>query len=514
MAHVKADRVQETTTGTGTGALTLLGAVSKFRAFSAVLANADTCVCLIEHSSAAQYEVSLCTFGSGGNTLTRSTVYASSSGGALVNFSAGTKTVSLVGAASKAVIEDPSGNVSITGNLSANGYLQVVGSDATPILRLIGASKGLRGIPSSTDFSLQAVDQTLVSGFEPLSLVGSEVRIGASGEIARFLSTGLGIGTPTPASRVHIRGLGSSAGSVSTSSDLGATLVIQDTGALTGNGGQIVFGAAQGTFAAIKSMIGSGSDNTAGALSIQTRRVTSDATLTEAMRFLSGGGIEPGTDNNQAFGGSGKRWSVFYAGTGTINTSGADAKLFIGEASDAEKRAAVKIRANPRRYKFADAVEAKGEAAARWHFGYIAEDVRDALAAEGLDPWAYAFLCSDPIMVTETYTETATRPKIARVPIEVRDIEIVNGQPVLVTRTVEVDQPAGQLMDVRDEAGQLIVVPTGANDAEGNPISAPLRHFVPEMEEYVVERTREVDSGEVRLGLRYSELEAFLRCAD
>ena len=58
-------------------------------------------------------------------------------------------------------------------------------------------------------------------------------------------------------------------------------------------------------------------------------------------------------------------------------------------------------------YQLKNAVDAKGDAA-RLHAGYVAEDVRDALAAEGLDPWAYGFLCADPVMKTEPYIEKAT----------------------------------------------------------------------------------------------------------
>lgn len=92
MAHVTGDRVKETTTTTGTGAVTLAGAVSGFRAFSDVAANGDTVYYCIAHQSAAEWETGLGTWGTGG-ILTRTTVIASSNAGAAVNFSAGTKNV-------------------------------------------------------------------------------------------------------------------------------------------------------------------------------------------------------------------------------------------------------------------------------------------------------------------------------------------------------------------------------------------------------------------------------------
>lgn len=97
MAQHIADRVKETTTSTGTGALTLGGAMVGFRAFSSVLANADTCYYALQAVDASgaltgDWEVGVGTYTASGNTLAR-TKLISSSTGALVNLSAGTKQV-------------------------------------------------------------------------------------------------------------------------------------------------------------------------------------------------------------------------------------------------------------------------------------------------------------------------------------------------------------------------------------------------------------------------------------
>lgn len=94
MAYVLADRVKETTTTVGTGDIALGGAVTAFRAFSAVCANGDTCYYTIAHQSGADWEVGLGTWGTG-NILTRTTVLSSSNAGSLVSLSAGTKDVFL-----------------------------------------------------------------------------------------------------------------------------------------------------------------------------------------------------------------------------------------------------------------------------------------------------------------------------------------------------------------------------------------------------------------------------------
>ena len=92
MALILADRVRETSTTTGTGTLTLDGAVTSYQSFSAV-GNANTTYYTIVNQNAAEWEVGIGTYTASGTTLARTTVLSSSNSGSLVNFSAGTKDV-------------------------------------------------------------------------------------------------------------------------------------------------------------------------------------------------------------------------------------------------------------------------------------------------------------------------------------------------------------------------------------------------------------------------------------
>lgn len=99
MARIVADRVQETTTSTGTGAITLAGAMVGYRAFSAVCADGDDVAYEIhavdgDGAPSGAWEVGFGRWNTGG-TLTRREVVASSNAGAAVNFAAGSKRVSL-----------------------------------------------------------------------------------------------------------------------------------------------------------------------------------------------------------------------------------------------------------------------------------------------------------------------------------------------------------------------------------------------------------------------------------
>jgi hypothetical protein len=92
MALVLNDRVRETTSVVGTGAVNLLGYVGGYQAFS-VIGNANTCYYGISDQVGLNWEVGIGTYSSSGNTLARTTVLKSSNSNNLVSFTAGTKDV-------------------------------------------------------------------------------------------------------------------------------------------------------------------------------------------------------------------------------------------------------------------------------------------------------------------------------------------------------------------------------------------------------------------------------------
>ena len=86
MALVLNDRVKETTTTTGTGALTFAGAVSGFETFSAGIGNSNTTYYAIAHLTANEWEVGLGTLAGDSSTITRTSIISSSNGDAAVDF--------------------------------------------------------------------------------------------------------------------------------------------------------------------------------------------------------------------------------------------------------------------------------------------------------------------------------------------------------------------------------------------------------------------------------------------
>ena len=114
MAFIIKDRVKEGTTSTGTGNVSLEGAIATFDTFQSYMANGDTTYYAIVHTSSGvdEWEVGLGTWNTG-NTLTRTTVLAGSNGTSAEDFSAGVKDVFMTYPASKAVYTDANGDIDI-----------------------------------------------------------------------------------------------------------------------------------------------------------------------------------------------------------------------------------------------------------------------------------------------------------------------------------------------------------------------------------------------------------------
>jgi len=94
MAYITADRVKETTFSIGTGPITLAGAAPTCQPFSAVMAIGDTCAYAIVSVTGSDWETGIGTY-TAPNTLTRTTIHASSQSGSAVLFPDGAKDVFL-----------------------------------------------------------------------------------------------------------------------------------------------------------------------------------------------------------------------------------------------------------------------------------------------------------------------------------------------------------------------------------------------------------------------------------
>ena len=104
--------------------------------------------------------------------------------------------------------------------------------------------------------------------------------------------------------------------------------------------------------------------------------------------------FRPTTDNYSTLGFSSNRWSVVYAGTGTINTSDEREKTELVAIEDTEILVAKELKQCIKKYRFLSSVEEKGDQA-RIHFGVGAQTVRQVFEKHGLDPSNYSLFCYD-----------------------------------------------------------------------------------------------------------------------
>jgi hypothetical protein len=161
MTLVLADRVNETTTTTGTSTLTLDGAVFGYQSF-AVIGDGNTAYYTIVHQTLNEWEVGIGTYTASGTQISRDTVLASSNSGSPVTFSAGTKFVFCDYPAGKAVYEDAAGKV--TGYAIENSTIGAVTPAAGTFTSIATTTGTISTTPvNATDIANKTYVDNLVS---------------------------------------------------------------------------------------------------------------------------------------------------------------------------------------------------------------------------------------------------------------------------------------------------------------------------------------------------------------
>ena len=126
MAFALNDRVKETSTTTGTGTFDLAGAETGFESFVSGVGNGNQTYYAISNDGTNEFEVGIGTVTDATpDTLSRDTIISSSNSDALVDFSAGTKTVFCTLPASRT----PSAGM--TAQTFVNTHSQTISDDQT-----------------------------------------------------------------------------------------------------------------------------------------------------------------------------------------------------------------------------------------------------------------------------------------------------------------------------------------------------------------------------------------------
>lgn len=257
MALVVKDRVKETSTTSGTGTLTLAGAVAGFRSF-ADIGNGNTTFYSIVDNNTGQWEVGIGTYTASGTTLSRDTVLSNSSGTTdKINFAANSKDVFVTYPAGKSVNYTDIGGVVITESGTATA-LRITNTGTGNSLVVEDSAN-----PDSTPFVIDA-DGNLISGntsavstrISSSNITPSIQQVGAVNNKSNVGVFGFGtnpgyliakangsIGTPTAALENNIVGRISAAGYDGTNYTEAANIRIEVDGATGTNimPGRLVF---------------------------------------------------------------------------------------------------------------------------------------------------------------------------------------------------------------------------------------------------------------------------------
>ncbi len=355
-----ADLVRETSTASGTGALALAGALPGHRRFAdAVPPGASFHYSISGVTRPAEWECGLGSIDAAGR-LVRTPISSSAPGHALVDFSAGLKSVALtagaawfsaVEARAAPAIADVAGlQAALDGKQAAGSYAAASHSHSIANISGLQAALDARQ-PISTGHSAAtaaAAGDTLV-----IRRGAGWLNLPLSAIVTRESNGNVGIGPMAAAPDVRLH--------------------IADT--LSGNGSLRLGGTApyHGLFLY---------DVSPGDIMVRV----GDAAQ-KSWRFRYEGDFSPGADAAQNLGRADRRWGTIFAASGTISTSDAALKKHIGAVPDAWLDAWGDVRWV--RYRFR-----RGK---RWHIGLVAQAVAAAFAAHGLDAAALGLLCRDAV---------------------------------------------------------------------------------------------------------------------
>lgn len=213
------DRVLESSTTTGTGALTLGGPGVGYRSFASVYSNGDTFNYTIVDQSGPNWEVGTGSYSTSGNLLNRSAVFASSNSGSLVNFTSGALFTWVDLPAAGIVPAVTSGGSIIISTPGSGNFVVQTGDFSTTLVTFSNGGDAALNV-TNAKFSAGAF---LVNGSTiPVNgiYLSSANTVGISAnttDIVNVNSIGLGVGVSSPLYPLHVvSNTGSSSSSVGT----------------------------------------------------------------------------------------------------------------------------------------------------------------------------------------------------------------------------------------------------------------------------------------------------------
>ena len=370
MPYTTSNRIQETTSTSGTGTLTLNGAVAGFQNFNNGIGIGNTTSYVIFDPTANVWEAGIGTLLTA-NTFGRTQVLSNSSGTtALISFAGNTSNIWCDYLAERSVTQFDVGTQA--NQIPLNQYLGTMAWQDAKAVNIQGGTATLTSLTvNGTSIPTNGIYLPAANtiGFSTNSTYSAEIDSSGYWRVGHN-------GAPSTTTQFSVQGL-YNASAPATNSNVALRINQGSTVSLWASGYAY-------SYTWIQSIQDDGTNN------LKSLYLNP---LGGGVGF--GGNINPLGDNLYTCGTAANRWSVIYAATGTINTSDASKKTVIGSLSDAEQSVAKTIKGLFKTFKFNNSIAEKGIDNARIHVGVIAQDVKAAFEAQGLDPNKYALFCSD-----------------------------------------------------------------------------------------------------------------------
>ena len=250
-------------------------------------------------------------------------------------------------------------------------------------------------------------------------------------------------------------------------------------------------------------------------------------TSTTNLAFIAGGspriiprrGAGVASDNLIDLGDSGSRFQDIYATNGTIQTSDRNEKQDILAITTAESNVATACKGLLRSFRWKSVVAEKGDDA-RIHFGIIAQDLRDAFTAEGLDAGRYAMFISSTWWETQTEVpaveaEDAVYEDVVTVPAQeagFREVTpAVQAEPAYYDVDGNVIKPVVEASEAVHEATEAVAEVTESRIAK-EAVEAKDAYTRTDTFD-TLEDAPEGATERTRMGVRYPELLSFIIAA-
>ena len=186
-------------------------------------------------------------------------------------------------------------DIIVAGNTSGSITLSAPAVSGSSVLTLPVATDTLVGKATTDTLTNKTLTTPTISSLSSASATALTLQSAGTTAVTIDTSQNVGIGINTVETHLQVYGAGTTSTSWTNADASGAVLYLRDSGGSASNGGQLLFGANQGSFAGIKGVLQNGT-GPAGDLIFQTR--TTSGNILERARIDYSGNMMTGATSS------------------------------------------------------------------------------------------------------------------------------------------------------------------------------------------------------------------------